>query len=104
MNTPAGSEGTVYRKAAECAARSVGEETVLVPIRRNVAELESVFVTNEVGKAIWEVLDSPQTLDEVVKGIAERFIVPEAEARKDAAEFLGALLEARLIETVGGAK
>ena len=92
---------TVYRKAGECAIRTVGEETILVPIRRHVAELESVYVTNEVGKAIWEMLETPQTLDRVVEGIVEKFDVTGADTHKDAAEFLHALVEARLIEALG---
>ena len=94
----------VFRQSGECAVRKVGEETILVPIRSRAADLESVFVTNDVGRAIWEMLESPKTVDRIVERIIEKFDVAEATARKDAVDFLHALIEARLIEESGEAR
>ncbi len=94
----------VFRRSAQCAVRVIGDETVLVPIRRHAANLESVFVTNEVGKAIWDSLVSPQTIERIVEGIVETFDVTAKEARDDAIGFLNQLVEARLIEEDAGTR
>ncbi len=83
--------------------RTVGDETILVPIRSHVADLESVFVTNDVGRAIWEMLESPQTAEHIAAAVVERFDVSETQARDDAVEFLRQLIEARLVEEHGEA-
>lgn len=90
-----------YKRSGECAVRTVGDETILVPIRSHVAELESVFLTNDVGRAIWEMLETPQAVDRLVERVVESFEVSETDARRDVGEFVAALLEARLVEPEG---
>ena len=45
--------------------RHIVEEMVLVPIRQNVAELDSIYTLNELGAFIWEHLDSPRSHTEL---------------------------------------
>ncbi len=101
MSTTLVSGSTVVRRSGECAVRAVGEQTILVPIRSRVADLESVFLTNDVGRAIWEMLESPQELERIVARVAESFEVAEADARRDVGEFVASLVEAKLAETEG---
>jgi len=39
--------------------RQIVEEMVLVPIRQNVADLDSIFTLNELGAFIWGKLEVP---------------------------------------------
>ncbi len=88
--------GQVIR-AADFATRNVAGETILVPIRTGVADLECVFTLDEVGTAVWRSLESPKTVDQVAGEIAAEFDVDESEARRDVEEFFGVLQEARLV-------
>ncbi len=87
-----------FRKAGDYVTRRIADETIVVPIRARAAELDSVFVLNEVGAAIWAQLDSEHDAAAIATRIAERFAVPAETARRDVTQFLGTLVEAGLLE------
>lgn len=86
-----------YRRAGEVAVRRIVGETILVPIRHQLADLECVYTLDEVGGVIWDLLDRAATLDEVVEEVVREFEVAPDEARADARRFLDGLLEAGLV-------
>jgi hypothetical protein len=88
----------------ECATRSVAGETILVPIRAGAGDMEHVFTLNESGKAIWQMLESPKRLEQIVDGLLQEFDVSEDDARKDASEFLADLQQAGLVAPEGSAQ
>ena len=90
-------------RAEGFATRSVAGETILVPVRSGVADLECVFTLDEVATAIWRSLESPKSVDEVAGEVAREFEVEEGEARRDVEEFLGVLRESRLVRDAGEA-
>jgi hypothetical protein len=75
----------------------VAGETIIVPIRSGVADLECVFTLDEVGSVVWRELESPVTAEQVVGRVIAEFEIGEAEARRDVIEFLSSLNEAGLI-------
>lgn len=80
------------RKAkTEMAAKVVGKETVLVPLKENVAELSEMFTLNEVGSFIWEQLDSAASLDELVDAVVAEFEVDKETAAADVTAFVSEL-------------
>jgi len=74
-------------------SRLIGDEFILVPIRRNVADLESVFTLGGSGVRVWELMDGQLTGRELCDRIAEEFDVEPAEAEADVVEFLRELQE-----------
>jgi hypothetical protein len=42
--------------------RKIVDETILVPVRQNVAELNCIYSLNEVGSFLWQKLAEPQDL------------------------------------------
>ena len=93
----------VLQRAGDFATRNVAGETILVPIRSGVADLECVFTLDEVGTAVWKSLESPKTVDQVAAEIAGEFDVDPAEARRDVEEFVEALASSRLVRDAGDA-
>lgn len=73
------------------AERKVGEETVLVPLSGNVADLNEMFTLNEVGSFIWDRLDELNSTDEIVASVLTEFDVEEEEAEQDVKTFLDEL-------------
>ena len=96
------SQTASFVRAEDFATRKVAGETILVPIRSGIANLECVFRLDEVGTAIWQTLEAPRTVDELVQELVRQFEVGEEEARRDVIEFLGSLKSSKLI--VDGAK
>lgn len=71
------------------AAKQVGGDLVLVPMKDNVAEMNAMFTLNEVGSFIWDNLNEESTGVNLSAAIAEEFDVDEATANADLEEFLG---------------
>lgn len=45
--------------------RMILDEAILVPIRKDIADLNAIYTLNEVGAFVWQQLDQPQTLGEI---------------------------------------
>lgn len=45
--------------------RMILDEAILVPIRKDIADLNALYALNEVGAFIWQQLDQPLTLAEL---------------------------------------
>lgn len=82
--------------------RQVAGETLIVPVSGSVADLESIFVLNEVGSHIWHVLSSPVTVDDLVRAVVATFDVTADAARADVQGFLEDLSSRRLVDAVEG--
>jgi len=84
-----------YTRDPDFVHRRVADEVILLPIRHNFGDLESIFTLNEVAARVWELLDGHRTVAEIVTEIAGEFAVTGAEAARDIAEFTAQL------ETIG---
>ena len=90
-----------YAKATNCVTRNVAGETIIVPVRDHVGDLDSVYTLNEVGTLIWDLIDDETSFGQIVEAVCGAFDIGPEEAEKDTAEFLGSLQEAGLIQLAG---
>jgi hypothetical protein len=90
--------GVSYRKSANHVTRTIADETIVVPIRANAADLDSIFVLNESGAAIWAALEAEADLAAIATALVRKFDVEPGAARADAERFLAALRESGLVE------
>ena len=90
--------GARPRKKGEYAARVISGETIIVPIRGQVGDLESIYSLNEVGTVIWSMLDGETTVDGVIDEVCLRFGVSRELAERDTLAFLNGLESAGLVE------
>ena len=81
----------------ELIQRDIAGDTVLVPVGKTVFDSTGLFVLNELGTFIWELLPRVETAEEICAAILEEYEVPEAVARQDVAEFLQKLEEMNII-------
>ena len=88
----------VLRSKSSVVQREVAGETFLVPIHGHIADLQELFILNEVGRYLWDRLDSPTCIDDLVASVVAEFEVGEAEARRDTEAFLEQLAQAGLME------
>ncbi len=80
--------------------RQIGGETLIVPVTGSVADLESIYVLNDVAARIWELLKSPSTIDRIAGIVEAEFEVPGEGAAADVAEFVGVLEARGLVQRV----
>jgi hypothetical protein len=90
----------VYMHDPSIVSRSIAGEMILVPIRKNVGDLESIYTLNETGARIWELIDGQRTLAEIHQHISQEFEIDPMVARDDLVELVESLLEqGALVET-----
>ena len=90
----------VYTRDDNMVFRRIGEEMILVPIRRRTADLESIYTLNDTGAFIWEQLDGQRTLAEVRDALVAEYEVTPEEAEADVLEFVTNLVEAQGVRAV----
>lgn len=77
-----------YVKCANFVDKQVGDELILVPLANQVAHMGEVFTLNEVGAYIWQCLEIPLTLSQLVEKLTDAFDVDPDKARNDVEQFL----------------
>ena len=85
-----------FIKGKDLVTRDVAGETIIVPIKSNVGDLNSIFTLNEIGTMIWELIDGKRSTGEIAEAICKTYEVKPEIAEKDTLEFLNTLQEAGL--------
>lgn len=83
----------IYQHDPEIVSRSIAGDTILVPIRKNLGEMESIYSLNETGARIWELIDGQRPLTEVHQVMIHEFDVDPVQAEQDLLELIDDLLE-----------
>ena len=91
-------ENKSYSKKNEFVTRCITDETIIVPIRGGVGDLNSIYTLNEMGTRIWELMNDQADIDKIAETISNEYEVSLEEAKKDIAEFLGSLESVGLVQ------
>lgn len=81
----------------ELIKREIAGDTILVPVGKTVYDANGLFVLNELGAFIWDLLPKVSSEEEICKAVLEEYDVTEAEATRDIDEFLGKLKEMNIL-------
>jgi hypothetical protein len=84
----------------EVVSRQIEGELIIVPIRRGVGDLNSLYTLNPVGSILWDYMNECHTLPEMVTRVCEEFEVTTSQALADIQAFLDSMLEEKLIQPV----
>jgi len=79
-------------------AREIAGEMILVPIRRNVGDLESIFTFNETASRVWSLIDGTRSVREIRDQIVTEFEVEPEEAGRDLVDLLAQLESVGVVE------
>ena len=77
--------------------REIVGETILIPMGDSNNHFNGVITINELGKFIWENLESSKDEEELLHKILEEYEVEEKEAKEDLDEFLDKLRQVDII-------
>ena len=86
-----------YVKETNFVTREIAGETIIVPVRGNVGDLDSIYTLNELGTIIWQFIDGKKSVNQIIEVICNTYEVTAEQAEKDAIEFLNTLIAAGLI-------
>lgn len=89
-----------YRQSPDLLARRIAGETIVVPIRGKLADMQRIFALNEVGEFVWHQIDGRRTVAEIGDAVSAEFDIERAQAEADMQAFLEELRTAELIEAI----
>jgi hypothetical protein len=93
-----------FIKKDDLVTRCIAGETIVVPVRGNVGDMDSIFTLNEVGTLVWELIDGQTSVSQIVVAICNECDVAQEEAEKDVIELLSSLEAAGLIHPLEESK
>jgi coenzyme PQQ synthesis protein D (PqqD) len=82
-------------------SRVIAGETLIVPIRKGVGDLASIYSLNPVGSAIWEAVSIPRSKREIVDRVEQEFTGDPPRIELDVDSFLAELEHEGLVTSVG---
>ena len=85
------SEASCLTKDEAIVARRIGDEFILVPIRQQAGEVDSIYTLNEVGALVWDQLDGQTPLGQIRDALVQEFEVGPEQAEADLLAFVGQL-------------
>src|SRR5262245_8592242 len=91
---------SVFRRSADVVSRKVGGESILVPIRQNVGNLDFVYTLSAVAADVWAMLDEKHSLEAIIDAICADYDVDRETATTDVTDLVADLLDAALISQV----
>lgn len=75
----------------ELIKREIAGDTILVPVGKTVYDSNGLFVLNELGTFIWDLLPNVNSEDEICEAVLKEYDVSPEIARQDIAGFLNTL-------------
>lgn len=89
---------TAYRRRSDVVKRRIAGETLLIPIRGEIANMEILFVLDPTAEFIWDRLDGTRTGGDILQAVVESFDVEAQTAGNDLAGFIAELEKAQIVE------
>lgn len=92
MTDTALAPNATLRQADGLFTASLGEELLMMSISQN-----KYFNLNEIGTVIWQLLEQPRTIEQLIDALTAQFDVSRETAQAELTTFIAALRERELI-------
>lgn len=99
-----GEAAVLFQRNQEFIFRHVADELILVPIRQQVGDLQSVYTLTPVAARIWELLDRALDAGAIARRLTEEYDVTLEQAERDLNELLQELSRIGAIQPVAEAR
>ena len=90
-----------YVRSDSVVARVIAGETLIIPVRKGVGDLASIYSLNPVATSIWQSIAKPRSQEEIVQVLREEFDGDCEGMHQDVEEFLMEMQAAGLVSEVG---
>lgn len=88
----------LFVRSQSVVSRCVAGETLIVPVRGKVGDLASIYSFNETGSLIWQSMESPKSLADLISAVQQEYAVSYEQAERDVKQFLNDTLSVGLVE------
>ena len=86
-----------FARNEDLVSRSVAGETLIVPVRGGVGDLNSIYTLRNVSQLIWQMIGEGRSVGEMVEDITKEYEVPNEQAELDLERFLDEMMREKLI-------
>lgn len=93
----------LYVRSNSVVSRVIAGETLIVPVRKGVGDLASIYSLNATASRIWLAVAQPCSRDAIVQQLAEEFEGGGKQVEEDVDAFLTEMRSAGLVEVNSGA-
>lgn len=87
-----------YVRSSKLVSRELGSETLVVPVRGGVGDLNAIFSFNALGSDLWKLLETEISTESMTDWVVAHYDVTHEQAKADIQAFLSDLGSAGLIE------
>jgi hypothetical protein len=91
-------EQQFFTRSPSVVSRVVGGETLIVPVRGRAGSLASIYSFSGTGSLIWELLEAPRALAELISEVERECKVRTDQAQKVVTQFVGEMFSVGLVE------
>jgi len=89
-----------YERDPNVVSREIAGEQILVPIRKQAADMAAIYVLNATGARIWQLLDGQRSLGDVQDALIQEYDVDPEAAWVDIVELVGRLRDLGMLREV----
>jgi hypothetical protein len=86
------------QKNPEFVARKIAGELILIPLHRQIDNIDSIFNANETACSIWDLIDGKKSIEEIRLELLTQFDVPEESLNHDLQTFFEQLQEINAVQ------
>jgi coenzyme PQQ biosynthesis protein PqqD len=91
----------IYTPSEDIVAREIEGEIIIVPLVAGIGDLEDeLFTLNESGKAIWNLLDGKNTLENIIENLGQEYEAQSGEIERDVLGLVEELVKRRILVEV----
>jgi hypothetical protein len=88
-----------YERDPNVVSREIAGERILVPIRTQAADMTAIYVLNETGARIWDLLDGQHSLSEIEDILASEYDVSQEALGADISQMVEQLEDLGMLRT-----
>ncbi len=88
----------IYAQNLDFVQREVAGEFLLIPIKRHLTDINSLYVLNETGAAIWRRLDGTRSIRAILAELSSEYDVTSERLEEDLATLIEDLLSIQAIQ------
>lgn len=89
-----------YQRVEGMVQRNIAGETLLVPVVGGIADVMNLYVLNPTALALWQHLEEPRTMEELIAHLQEASDGAPAQVREDCLRFLQQMEQLGLVRKV----
>ncbi len=87
-----------FTRARSVVSRVAGGKTLIVPVRGKAGNLASIYSLSGTGSLIWQLLEAPRALPELISAVEREYEIGQEQAQKDVTQFVDEMFSVGLVE------